>query len=101
MTQSHSPSLAETPNNCPNCGQLMSSEKTAIERLDDLPLQVKYIRQKGLMPLLPFSPATLWRRVGDGTFPKPVKISKGVTGWIVQEVRAWLEANRSTGRDAC
>lgn len=41
---------------------------------------------------LPFSPPTLWRRVKDGTFPKPYKISERVTAWKVGEVRAWLNS---------
>lgn len=41
---------------------------------------------------LPFSPATLWRRVEAGTFPKPMKLSERVTAWRVSDVRAWLNA---------
>ena len=40
---------------------------------------------------LPFSAATLWRKVAAGTFPKPVKLSTRVTAWRVAEVRAFLE----------
>jgi len=40
---------------------------------------------------LPFSAATLWRKVAAGTFPKPVKLSQRVTCWRVSEVRAWME----------
>ena len=43
---------------------------------------------------LPFSRATLWRKVKQGTFPKPVKLSEGVTAWQVGEVRAWLAKQR-------
>jgi predicted DNA-binding transcriptional regulator AlpA len=39
---------------------------------------------------LPFSSATLWRKVNDGTFPSPIKLSDRVTAWHVGEVRAWL-----------
>ena len=42
--------------------------------------------------LLPFSSATLWRKVNDGSFPKPVKLSARVTAWRVSEVRSFLEA---------
>lgn len=41
---------------------------------------------------LPFSPATFWRRVKDGTFPKPVKLGERITCWRVGEVRAWIAA---------
>ena len=42
--------------------------------------------------LLPFSAATLWRKVKAGTFCKPYKISNRVTAFKVGEVRAWMTA---------
>jgi len=50
------------------------------------------MRLKEIMPMLPFSPATLWRRVNAGTFPAPIKISSGVTVWRREEVEAWSQA---------
>ena len=41
---------------------------------------------------LPFSGATLWRKVAAGTFPQPLKLSERVTAWKVGEVRGWLNA---------
>lgn len=41
---------------------------------------------------LPLSAPTLWRKVKDGTFPKPVKLSARVTAWKVGDVRAWINA---------
>lgn len=41
---------------------------------------------------LPFSPATLWRKVATGEFPAPLKISSAVTAWKVSDVRQWLAA---------
>jgi prophage regulatory protein len=38
---------------------------------------IGFIRQSQLIPsILPFSPATLWRKVKDGTFPQPVKLGQ-------------------------
>ena len=60
-----------------------------------------YIREAQLVPSpkrpgapvpLPFSAPTLWRKVREGTFPKPVKLSCRVTAWNVGTVRAWLTA---------
>ena len=39
---------------------------------------------------LPFSSATLWRKVKAGTFPKPIKLGDKITAFKVGEVRAWL-----------
>ena len=41
---------------------------------------------------LPFSAPTLWRKVKEGTFPKPSKLSARVTAWKVGDVRAWINA---------
>lgn len=51
-----------------------------------------YIRQAQLLAsVLPFSAATLWRKVKAQTFPAPVKLSAGITAWRVEDVRAWME----------
>ena len=44
---------------------------------------------------IPFSPATLWRKVKAGSFPKPVKLSERVTAWNVGSVRDWMRAVQS------
>jgi predicted DNA-binding transcriptional regulator AlpA len=41
---------------------------------------------------LPFSAPTLWRKVKDGTFPKPIKLGSRVTAWQVGTIRAWMAA---------
>jgi prophage regulatory protein len=52
-----------------------------------------FVRQAQLLAsVLPFSAATLWRKVKAQTFPAPVKLSAGVTAWKAEEVRAWIEA---------
>jgi prophage regulatory protein len=40
--------------------------------------------------IVPFSSATLWRKVKSGDFPKPVKLSERVTAWSVESIRAWM-----------
>lgn len=44
----------------------------------------------GRRGLLPFSGATLWRKVAAGEFPAPVKLSDRVTAWSSESVAAWL-----------
>lgn len=52
-----------------------------------------YIRQAQLIAnIFPFSPATLWRKVKNGTFPPPVKLSDRITAWRVDDVREWMES---------
>ena len=52
-----------------------------------------YLRQSQLIPwIFPFSPATLWRKVKDETFPAPIKLSARITAWRFDQVLDWLEA---------
>jgi predicted DNA-binding transcriptional regulator AlpA len=56
------------------------------------------------LKLVPFSPSTLWRKVGKGEFPAPIKVSAGVTAWRVGDIRAWLESPADftvRGRSRC
>lgn len=63
-----------------------------------------YIRMSGLATtkgnpgLLPASPATIWRKVKDGTFPKPVKLGERITAWHMADIEAWLAARREGGK---
>lgn len=69
---------------------------TPIEKLQALQVQMPqagYIRQAGLLEVLPISPATLWRWVSKDAFPRPVKLSPRVTAWRFNEVRRWLLEN--------
>jgi predicted DNA-binding transcriptional regulator AlpA len=52
-----------------------------------------FLRERQLRPhILPVAHSTLWRMVGDGRFPKPLKLSERVTVWRAEEVFAWVAA---------
>ena len=58
-----------------------------------------YVRQAQLIPdILPFSSATLWREVKAGSFPTPVKLSRRVTAWRVEDVRQWMLSRTAATR---
>ena len=46
--------------------------------------------------MLPVSPATVWRWVKAGKFPKPFKLGEAVTVWDAAEVEAFI-AERAGG----
>ena len=46
--------------------------------------------RRGISGILPISRATLWRKVKDGTFPQPVKLSEHTTAWPTKEVCKWI-----------
>jgi len=47
-------------------------------------------RQKTLMPYVPFSSATLWRKIKAGQFPAPFKLSDNITVFRNDEINAWF-----------
>lgn len=52
-----------------------------------------YIRESQLVPaIVPFSRATLWRKVKSGEFPRPIKLSTRITAWEVDSIRAWMDS---------
>ena len=54
--------------------------------------ELSYVRQSQLIPhIVPFSAATLWRKVKSGDFPKPVKLSKRITAWRAEDISAWMQ----------
>lgn len=72
--------MIENPPNLPATGFLRQS-------------QLVGNKDKGIMPLIPFSATTLWRKVKAKQFPEPVKLSENVTAWRVEDVRAWIDAH--------
>lgn len=51
-------------------------------------------KRKTSAPILDISSATLWRWVNDPAkgFPKPYRLSAGVTAWKADEIYTWLAA---------
>ena len=58
----------------------------------------KLATTKNNQGLLPVSPATIWRFVKDGTFPRPFKLGENCTVWDASEVDAWLASRKETAQ---
>lgn len=48
-----------------------------------------YKRAKAICSKYPISPASLWRKVKAGTFPRPIKLSTGITAWRNRDLLEW------------
>jgi len=48
-----------------------------------------------LIKIVPFAPSTVWRKVKEGHFPKPVKLSDQITVWRKEDIRLWIEKQDS------
>ena len=51
---------------------------------------VVYARISKLTEIVPMSTATIWRKVKDGTFPKPIKLGARITAWLLDDIEVWL-----------
>ena len=59
---------------------------------------VRYIRARQLLQqYVPFSEATLRRKVAAGEFPQPVKLSARVVAWKLDDVMEWAKACEAEG----
>lgn len=56
-----------------------------------------FVRQKQLIPnIIPISRTTLWRKIKDGLFPAPVRLTTNTIAWRVEDVRAWMTGHGSS-----
>src|SRR5438094_2722403 len=65
--------------------------KSRFYRASDLVGTVKS-RRNGERGILRYSPALLWRKVANGTFTVPVKLSEGVTAFPAANVDEVIDA---------
>lgn len=47
-----------------------------------------FLRLKDVLQVIPVSPATWWRGVRSGKYPRAYKLGDNATGWAVEDVRA-------------
>lgn len=52
----------------------------------------RLIDKPQVLARVPWSDTTLWRRVKDGTFPAPLRISANRIAWREADVEAWIAA---------
>lgn len=74
---------------------MTDTARISFDALPDVALiQIRLLVNYGV---LPYSATTIWRKCRSGEFPKPIKVSAGITAWRVGEIRDYL-AN-ITGQD--
>lgn len=51
-----------------------------------------FLRLPEVLKLFPVSKSTWWAGVKSGKYPKPVKLSKNITAWRVQDIINLIES---------
>lgn len=62
---------------------------------------LEIIRRRQVERMTALNRSTLYERIADGTFPKPIRLGTDArsVGWVASEVQAWIAA-RIAERDA-
>jgi prophage regulatory protein len=63
-----------------------------------LPPGVSMLRRCDVQCRTGLSRSTIYRRVAEGTFPKPVSLGGRTVGWIAAEIQDWLERQIAASR---
>lgn len=52
----------------------------------------KFLRVKDVAEMLSIGKSTIWLYVKTGKFPKPIKLSPGVTVWKLSEIEQFMSS---------
>lgn len=60
------------------------------QRSANVPHDLSLIRRKQVEARTGLSRTTIYRRISEGQFPKPVRLGGRTVGWIDQEIQEWI-----------
>ena len=55
------------------------------------------LRLKDIIERVGLSRSSIYLKVNEGTFPKPIKLSKRAIGWPVSSIDYWIEEQIQNG----
>ena len=61
---------------------------------------MRIIRLKEVIDSTGLARSTIYKYIGEGSFPKPVPLGDRAVGWVESEVVSWVMA-RIEARDVC
>ena len=57
------------------------------------------LRRKQVEARTGLSRSTIYQRIAEGSFPKPISLGARAVGWLESEIEAWLESCVSASRN--
>ncbi|WP_392397926.1 helix-turn-helix transcriptional regulator [Ralstonia mojiangensis] len=63
-----------------------------------LTLRARLLRLPQVVELVGVKKSTIWKWASEGAFPRPLKLSKGVTVWRAADVLEWIEERSKLSR---
>jgi prophage regulatory protein len=58
-----------------------------------------FLRLSAVQAITGLSRSTIYARVGEGKFPKPISLGDRAVGWIENEIADWINEQIPTSRD--
>jgi prophage regulatory protein len=55
-------------------------------------MSISILRRPAVEERVGLSRATIYAKMADGSFPKPIRLSERAVGWKSDDIDAWLEA---------
>ena len=52
----------------------------------------RIVRRDEVSKLTGLARATIYKKVGDGSFPEPIRLGARSVGWRLSDIVAWLQA---------
>ncbi len=59
---------------------------------ENLKTQLKLLRMRDLTAEYGLSPASVYRWIGEGTFPLPLTLGSNSVAWYREEIETWLRS---------
>jgi prophage regulatory protein len=58
----------------------------------------KLFRISSVSEITTLAKSTIWLKVSQGTFPKPIKLSPAISVWKETDIDAWIESHANKGK---
>lgn len=65
-----------------------------------IPTALKIEKRKQVEARTGLSRSTIYQKVSEGAFPKPIRLSAQAVGWLSHEVDVWIEQRICASRSA-
>jgi prophage regulatory protein len=67
--------------------------------LNETPDKRSFERLKKVMTRVPLSRPSIYRKVSDGSFPRPINLGGRAVAWLWSDIDAWIDARVKASRD--
>lgn len=57
----------------------------------------RLLRISGVSEITTLAKSTIWLKIAQGTFPKPIKLSPAISVWKESDINAWIDSHDIRG----